>query len=430
MSLKMEYGKQFNPEHSLRMPKGIKGTRQKVTVTHNPSEIDQAQLLEVKFPNSGSDDVILPGTVNLSFNIELTTTADPKRTLVSNIGRAIIKKLAIKFEGNEIMSIDDFGILTCYRDLWKTASEKKNVVRQGIISTDGCTINCMRLRINAGDKSAGVTRDKAIADAYGNKFIILLDFEMLDSSALYYQAGLRNRLCYEITFNNYNRVINSAVASPDAKYKLKDISLEYEIITQPDLARSIADECQKMALLYDRILRHRQIIVNKSDTMWNWSFNMPCKSLKGILVLFEEEKSYERDTSKFYNPKIQKVSVTVEGKPNQLYTQGMRSFEQYDEIHKYFAEGKNANEVQKHLQLHDLSVGEYLTNKYALWLDFRMIDENVLHRMGRRIENASEGITLQIKKKAETAGALSAYIYLIMDAQLNIQNGTHVSAIY
>ena len=50
--------------------------------------------------------------------------------------------------------------------------------------------------------------------------------------------------------------------------------------------------------------------------------------------------------------------------------------------------------------------------------------------MGRRIENASEGITLQIEKKAETAGALSAYIYLIMDAQLNIQSGTYVSVIY
>ena len=45
------------------------------------------------------------------------------------------------------------------------------------------------------------------------------------------------------------------------------------------------------------------------------------------------------------------------GKPNQLYAQGMRSFEQYDEIRKYFAEGKqrdnNANEIQKHLQLYD-----------------------------------------------------------------------------
>ena len=112
----------------------------------------------------------------------------------------------------------------------------------------------------------------------------------------------------------------------------------------------------------------------------------------------------------------------------------MRSFEQYDEICKYFAEGKqrdnDANEIQKHLQLYNLSLGEYLVNRYALWLDFRTIDENELHGTGRHVENALEGITLQIEKKAESAGALSAYIYLIMDAQLNIQSGAYVSAVY
>ena len=112
----------------------------------------------------------------------------------------------------------------------------------------------------------------------------------------------------------------------------------------------------------------------------------------------------------------------------------MRYFEQYDESCKYFAEGSrkdnNANEVQKHLQLHDLNLADYLTDSYTLWLDFRMIDENELHGTGRRIENASEGITIQIEKKAESAGALSAYIYLIMDAQLNIQNGAYISAVY
>ena len=110
----MEYGKRLNPERFLRTPKGIKGTRQKVIVTHNPSEIDQAQELLVRFPNLGSDDVIIPGMANLSFNIELTSAVDANRTLVSNIGRAIIKKLAVKFEGNEIMSVDDFDVLACY----------------------------------------------------------------------------------------------------------------------------------------------------------------------------------------------------------------------------------------------------------------------------------------------------------------------------
>ena len=96
----------------------------------------------------------------------------------------------------------------------------------------------------------------------------------------------------------------------------------------------------------------------------------------------------------------------------------MRLFEQYDEACKYFAEGRLANEVQAQLQLYDVSLGEYLVNKYALCLDFRMIDENELHGMGRRIEYASEGITLQMEKKEESGGALNAYIYLIMDAQL------------
>ena len=231
-------------------------------VTHNPSEIDQAQELLVRFPNLGSDDVIIPGTANLSFNIELTSTVDTNRTLVSNVGRAIVKKLAVKFEGNEIMSVDDYDVLACYRDLWKTKSGKRNAIRQGIISTDGCTENCIKLRINAGDKNASKAQDKANADVHRNKFIIPLDFEMLDSAAPYYQAGLGNRLCYKLTFNDYNRVTKSGVSSPkvpDAKYKITDIPLEYEIATQPNLARSIRSKYQHIALLYDRILRHRRL---------------------------------------------------------------------------------------------------------------------------------------------------------------------------
>ena len=107
---------------------GIKGTRQKVIVTHNPSKIDQAQLLKVKFPNLGSDDIIIPGMANLSFNTELSSTVDANRTLVSNIGRAVVKKLAVKFEENEMMSVDNYDIFTCYQDLWKTKSEKRNAI--------------------------------------------------------------------------------------------------------------------------------------------------------------------------------------------------------------------------------------------------------------------------------------------------------------
>ena len=129
----------------------------------------------VRFLNLGSDEVIVPGTANLSFNIELSS----ERTLVRNIGRAIGKKLAVKFEGNEILIVDDFDVFACYRDLWKADSEKRNAVRQGIIHSDGCMLNCMKLRINAESKDATNAQDDVIAKAYGNTLIIPLDFEML-----------------------------------------------------------------------------------------------------------------------------------------------------------------------------------------------------------------------------------------------------------
>ena len=62
----MEYGTKLNPERSLR----IKETRQKVIITHNPSEIDQNQLILVRFPNLGCD---VPGTA-LTLNYLLLLT--------------------------------------------------------------------------------------------------------------------------------------------------------------------------------------------------------------------------------------------------------------------------------------------------------------------------------------------------------------------
>ena len=157
----MEYRKKLNPEHSLRTARGIKGTRQKVIIMRNPNEIDKNQLLLVRFPNLSSDDVIIPRTVNLSFNIELSSIADPKRALVSNIGRVIVKELAVKFEGNDMLDVNDFDVFACYQEQWKTVSEKRNAVRQGIIHCGGCTENCMKLQMNASDKNALNKRDAA-----------------------------------------------------------------------------------------------------------------------------------------------------------------------------------------------------------------------------------------------------------------------------
>ena len=159
--------------------------------------------------------------------------------------------------------------------------------------------------------------------------------------------------------------------------------------------------------------------------------NSPSKSLKGVLLIFTQERSatkFARDTEEFYNPKITKV----ERVPNELYAQNMECRHQYNEIIKHFSEGhlKGAGWVQKDLQLHNINIALYYTDKYALWLDFRTIDDNALHGSGRQLENTSEGIRLQITKKAESDGKLSCYLYIFQDAQINISNAQFLNVVY
>ena len=221
----------------------------------------------------------------------------------------------------------------------------------------------------------------------------------------FYQSALRDRLEYELTFNDYSRVI-LAEDDGEASYSIGSISLEFDVVTQPELARMIRNQYTgRLAILYDRVLRHRRISKDKSDTLWNINLNVPARSMKGILMLFEAPPSaFDRDTEDFYNPKITKVEVTIEGIPNQLYSQGMRAHQQWDEARKFLAAAPGSKRhpevatVAKDLALADVSLMEYLTKKYALWLDLWTSDDDRLHGSGRRIENASEGVTIQITK--------------------------------
>ena len=81
---------------------------QHIIKMNNPSTIGPDELLTVRFPDLNENQVIIPGTTKLTFNISLSGT-DLNRTLVKNLDRNIIRKLVVKLEGHEIPI--DFEIL-------------------------------------------------------------------------------------------------------------------------------------------------------------------------------------------------------------------------------------------------------------------------------------------------------------------------------
>ena len=104
----------------------------------------------MRFLDLKENQVIIPGTTKLTFNITLVGT-DVNRTLLKNLGRNIIGKLIVKLEGNEIISTDDYDILYSYYDCWECMRERHNAVFQGIVETDSQTEHTIKHRINATD---------------------------------------------------------------------------------------------------------------------------------------------------------------------------------------------------------------------------------------------------------------------------------------
>ena len=206
----MEVGEKLNPQRSYRKGFALKGLHQHIIKTDNsPSTIGPGELLTMRFPDLKENQVIIPSTTKLTFNITLAGT-DVNRTMVKNLGRNIIRKLVVKLEGNEIISIDDYDVLFSYIDSWKCKTERLNAVFQGIVDADGQTENAIKHRMNSGDK-ANNAKDQTVASIFNNHFCIPLDFEILESSLPLYQYGLGNHLTYELTFANYSDVINQRI---------------------------------------------------------------------------------------------------------------------------------------------------------------------------------------------------------------------------
>lgn len=413
--MSQQFGELLDPYRTLKEPLGIKGNRQSVVINNNPSTIDQNQTLTVRFPNLGKHDVIVPGTARLAFNVELESDADPNRTVVPNLGRSIIQNITVKIEGREVLSLNEANIFLNYCDLWLTENQRKDRIYQGIQAANG-----LKHRINAGDKTDN-SKDKTVASIFKNRFCVPLEFELLNTHLPFYPGALSERLSYELRFNRYDQVV--LTSDPEAKYKISNISLEFDLVNHIELARMVLNRYQsQLPIYYQRVLHHSTQSKNKSDTIWNFSFSTTGRSIKGVLMLFKEKNEpFQHEPEKFFNPKINHLTCTIEGSPNQIYANGLLPYHHFEEARKFFGcvDQTKAGQICKDFHLHDLRLEDFYMKKYGLWLDLRTTDDNKLHGSGRRIEG-SDGLVIQIEKEAGSNKEMNVYIFVVYDAQLNI----------
>ena len=418
------YGKNLDPNRTNRSRGGFNAERQIIKLTNNPSTIAENQTLEIRFPNLSKNDVIVPGSVYLSFALSVTN-GNP----VNNIIRNIIKGIDIVIEGNTILSINDSNILYSYMDSWipESVRRKKSFLTGTTDLTSGMTKKTLQLRL--GIETEGDDSEKTLSKVYGSRFKIPLDFEMLTTAMPFNQYGLNERFSYILTFNNKEKFIKSPTSN--GTYSVSDIQLEFEKVNSISLSNEVRNAYDMdFSVMFDRILRHRAIQVKSTDTKWNWSFASPVKSLRGILLLGKKKTNIADWTCKsghFWNFCVKKVSVTIEGIPNQLFSNGILPTDIYEECERFFSgmykEERSIDNTVKKLSLSGVDPIEFFDKKYAVWLDFRSTQDNFLHGSGRKIVSVSEGISVEIEREADTKtfdGTI--YAFMFMDGLLQIVN--------
>ena len=81
----MEVGDKLSPQRSYRKGFALKGLHQHIIKMNNPSTTRPNELLTVRLKDLKENQVIIPGTTKLIFDISLVGT-DVNRTLVKNLG--------------------------------------------------------------------------------------------------------------------------------------------------------------------------------------------------------------------------------------------------------------------------------------------------------------------------------------------------------
>ena len=99
-------------------------------ITLTPSEASPDETLYVDIPNLAENIVIVPGSVYLTFDLNVTGHAN--NTLVNNVGRNLVKGQRVLFGGEVLQDTLDYDLFQTYHDLHLPNEACNDMLRHGV----------------------------------------------------------------------------------------------------------------------------------------------------------------------------------------------------------------------------------------------------------------------------------------------------------
>ena len=107
------------------------GKREHIADVNIPNIGYPNQQIDIEIPHGSRDHVIVPDTVKITFNLEISSTGKA-RIVVNNIGRALVIKKVLMLGSKEIDTINNSNIYDTYKDLYLSKKEGEEKLLQGI----------------------------------------------------------------------------------------------------------------------------------------------------------------------------------------------------------------------------------------------------------------------------------------------------------
>ena len=379
-------------------------------ITFDPSEANPGARLEVRVPKLNKNEVLVPGSLALRFDIDLSG-GHANNYLVQNVSRALVSQQVVKFGGETLSDIVDYDIYKIFTDLFLPEETRGNMVAEGIQSE-----KLSKIRSGAGDKpTTGVDDENKLDKVYGKKYRINLEHQILTDHGVFYPQALYQDLVFELVLAPAEQVVKGS-DSTKLKYKLTNIQLEYEMISSKELADEAASVYENgKGFLYDHVSRYNVVSVKTSDERVNIKVNAQRRSMKAILLLFV--KPYTggaRDSEEYVFPDLKKTSMTISGSPNMLYNNGIEGEDAWRQASRFFMKEKHK---PQHMTLNKF----YAKDKFGFLIDLRSMASQEMHGSGIRLVNSTDGVQLEIER-ASGKGNFNCHVFLISDAQFSILN--------
>ena len=120
--------------------------------------------------------------------------------------------------------------------------------------------------------------------------------------------------------------------------------------------------------------------------------------MKAIALLFRDDST---DPESFSYVNLKNIKISIQGKPNQIYSRDLTSNRFYEEAHCLFSTKMKYDQ--------NLSVFDFYKDSFACVVDLRSNEDNIVHKSGTTVMNTQSGI-LELSKSSASAKNHAHYI--------------------